>query len=110
MSTSASGSATLSAGVQALLNDGFLPNNLSTATLAKATPSELAGMAAASIEQANVNALFMVASSADMLSPTTTTAGDSVSLSDVATALLNEAASMTTSTPTDPSTAILSLL
>ena len=107
MSTSATGSATLSAGLQTLLNDGFLPNNVSTATLAKATPSQIAGMAAASIEQSNVNALFMVASSTDTLSPTTTAAGDSVSLSDVASALLGEAASMSSDTATAASTAAL---
>lgn len=136
MSTSASASATLSSGAQLLLNDGFLPSNLSTATLAKATPTELDAMASASIQQANVDVLFgITSSSSDPLLPTMSSeSGDSVLLSDQAAALLGQSAATSTTsastilsnetaelfgqaatgstTPasTDPSSAFLSLL
>jgi hypothetical protein len=135
VSTSPSASATLSSGAQLLLNDGFLPSNLSTATLANATPAQLDAMAEATIKQANVDALFGISSgSSTSLFPTASSeSGDSVLLSEEATALLGQTPSASTTsassilsdiaatllgqTPTasttsstDPSSAILSLL
>ena len=119
MSTSASAAATLSSGAQLLLNDGFLPAHLSTATLAQATPAELDAMANASIQQANVDTLFGINnttdplfSSASMASGVSTASGDSVILSDEAAALLGQTptALTTPASSTESPSGVLSLI
>ena len=113
MSTSASAAATLSSGAQLLLNGGFLPANLSTATLAQATPAELDAIANASIQQANVDTLFGINNTTDPLfSSVSTASGDSVILSDEAATLLGQTptALTTPTSSTEPPSGVLSLL
>jgi hypothetical protein len=113
VSTSASAAATLSSGAQLLLNDGFLPANLSTATLAQATPAELDAMANATIQEANVDSLFGIDNTTNPLfSSVSTASGDSVILSDEAAALLGQTptALTTSASSTESPSEVLSLL
>jgi hypothetical protein len=115
VSTSASGAATLSAGAQLLLNDGFLPSNLSTSQLAQATPSQLDAMASATMQAANVDTLFGIAANTGVSSlfggVSSSESPDSVILSDQAAALLGQtAANPADPNAPDPSSALLSLI
>jgi hypothetical protein len=94
MSTSPS---SLSAGLQALYNDGLLPSNLTTAELQNASPAQLTQLSISNLE---------AEASAAMFGASESFSEDSVGLSpDVEAMLLgsvNSAAGTTSSVSTDP--------
>jgi hypothetical protein len=87
----------LSAGLQALYNNGLLPSNLTTSELQNASPAQLTQLSISNAEAEASSALFGDSDSAS---------GDTVALSANAESMLlggaNSAAGTTTSGPTDP--------